>query len=212
LARVIAADGERLLGAVDAATDQPVLAQIPSVLTLRRVWAEQHTGAPGQLHGRAVKDMPAPAELISSYDSDVRYSTKRQVEWIRSKVHFTETCDEDRPHRIAHVETTPATMPDDNMIAEVHESLEQHDRLPGEHWVDKGYTDDENRSHGSSGCSVASSTRRSKSPGDGRRPRSSASRMRLVPGLRGRTNKRSGVVVYSTAGTSGRPRRTCSMF
>jgi transposase len=49
LARVIAADGERLLAAVDAATDQPLLAQVPAVLTLRRVWAEQYTGDPGQL-------------------------------------------------------------------------------------------------------------------------------------------------------------------
>src|SRR4051812_702067 len=49
LARVIAADGERLLAAVDAARDQPELAQLPSVVTLRRAWAEQYTGAPGQL-------------------------------------------------------------------------------------------------------------------------------------------------------------------
>jgi hypothetical protein len=42
---------------------------------------------------------------------------------------------------IVNVETTPATTPDDNMIEEVHESLERHDRLPGEHLVDKGYTD-----------------------------------------------------------------------
>jgi transposase len=41
LARVIAADGERLLAAVEAATDQPVFGQIPTVQTLRRVWAEQ---------------------------------------------------------------------------------------------------------------------------------------------------------------------------
>jgi hypothetical protein len=27
------------------------------------------------------------------------------------------------------------------MIEEVHELLEQHNRLPGEHLVDKGYTD-----------------------------------------------------------------------
>src|SRR5205823_623849 len=33
--------------------------------------------------------------------------------------------------------------PDDNMIEEIHESLEQDDRLPGEHLVDKGYTDAE---------------------------------------------------------------------
>jgi hypothetical protein len=50
LARVIAADGERLLAAVDEATDQLLLlAQLPTVVTLRRVWAEQYTGPPGQL-------------------------------------------------------------------------------------------------------------------------------------------------------------------
>jgi hypothetical protein len=50
LARAIAADDERFLAAVDAATDQPVLGRIPTVQTLRRVWAEQSTGEPGQLH------------------------------------------------------------------------------------------------------------------------------------------------------------------
>src|SRR5262249_42263620 len=103
---------------------------------------EQYTGKPGQLRWREVKDMPSPAELISSpYDTDARYSTKRQVEWIGYKVHFTETCDNDRPHRIVNVETTPATTPDDNMIDVVHESQKPRDRLPGEHLVDKGYTD-----------------------------------------------------------------------
>src|SRR5262249_58156859 len=115
---------------------------IPTVLTLRRVWTEQYVGQPGQLRWREVKDLPAPAELISSpYDPDARYSTQRQVEWIGYKVHFTETCDEDRPNLIVNVETTPPTTPDDNMIEEVHKSLEPHDRRPGEHLVDKGYTD-----------------------------------------------------------------------
>jgi transposase len=144
LARVVAADGEKLLAAVDAATDQPVLAQLPAVLTLRRVWAEQYTGAPGQLRWRAVKDMPSPAGLISSpYDTDARYSTKRDVHWVGYKAHLTETCDADRPHLIVNVETTPATTPDDNMIKEVHESEKGRDLLPGEHLVDKGYTDSE---------------------------------------------------------------------
>src|SRR5512142_72740 len=142
LARIIAADGERLLAAVDAATDQPVLAQLPVVLTLRRVWAEQYTGAPGQLHWREVKDMPSPAELISSpYDTEARYSTKRGMEWIGYNVHLSETCDEGTPHLIVNVATTPATTPDDNMIEVVHESEEGRDLLPGEHLVDKGYTD-----------------------------------------------------------------------
>src|SRR4051812_44443399 len=119
LARVIAADGERLLAAVDAATDQPVLAQLPTVLTLRRVWAEQSTGAPGQLRWRDVKEMPSPAGLISSpSDTDARYSTQRGMEWVGYKVPFTETCDAERPHLIVNVETTPATTPDDNRSKE----------------------------------------------------------------------------------------------
>ncbi len=142
LARVIAADGERLLAAVDAARDQPELAQLPAVETLRRVWAEQYTGEPGQLCWREVKDMPSPAGLISSpYDTDARYSTKRDVAWVGYKAHLTETCDADRPHLIVNVETTPATTPDDNMVEVVHESEKGRDLLPGEHLVDKGYTD-----------------------------------------------------------------------
>src|SRR5512142_3055480 len=130
LARVIAADGERLLAAVEAATDQPVLTPHPAVLTLRRVWAEQYTGEPGQLRWREVTDMPSPAELISSpYDIEARYSTKRDVEWVGYNGHWTETCDEQTPHLIINVETTPATTPDDNMIEVVHESLEERDLL-----------------------------------------------------------------------------------
>jgi transposase len=142
LAQIIAADGEQLLAAVEAATDPPWLMQVPAVGTLRRVWAEQYTGEPGQLRWREVKDMPSPAELISSpYDTEARYSTKREVEWVGYKVHLTETCDEEMPHLIVNVETTPATTPDDNMIEVVHESLEKRDLLPDEHLVDKGYTD-----------------------------------------------------------------------
>src|SRR3954464_634564 len=144
LARVVAADGERLLAAVDAASDQPELAQLPAVVTLRRLWAEQYTGAAGQLRWREVKDMPSPAGLISSpYDTDARYSTKREVHWVGYKAHLTETCEIDRPHLIVNVATTPATTPDDNMIKEVHESEKGRDLLPGEHVVDKGYTDSE---------------------------------------------------------------------
>ena len=134
LACVIAADGERLLAAIEAVTDQPWLTQISSVMTLRHVWAEQYTGEPGQLRWREVKDMPSPAELISSpYDIEARYSTKRNVERVGYNVHLTETCDEQMPRLIVNVETTPATTPDDNMIKVVHASLEERDLLPDEH-------------------------------------------------------------------------------
>ena len=139
MARGIAADGEVLLVAVDAASDQPELAQLPTVVTLRRLWAEQYTGVAGRLLLHKVKDMPSPAGLISSpYDTDARYSTKREVHWVGYKAHLTETCEIDRPHLIVNVATTPVTTPDDNMIKEVHESEKGRDLLPGEHLVDKG--------------------------------------------------------------------------
>jgi transposase len=142
LAREIAADGEKLLTAIGAALQEPWLAQIPGVVSLRRLWSEQFVGEPGNLSWREVKDMPSPAGLLTSpYDPEARYSTKREKEWIGYKVHLTETCDSDRPCLIVNIETTPATTPDDNMAKVVHQSLAKRDLLPAEHLVDKGYTD-----------------------------------------------------------------------
>jgi transposase len=70
----IGADGCALLRAIDQATGQPWLAQIPAVQALRRVWAEQYVEREGQVRWREVNDMPAPATMISSpYDTDARY-------------------------------------------------------------------------------------------------------------------------------------------
>ena len=142
LAAAIGADGQHLLDAIDAASDQPWLAAVPAVKCLRQVWTEQYVKDEGQLRWRTVEEMPASAELISSpYDPEARYSRKRSVEWVGYKVHFTETCDPAMPHLIVNVETTPASTPDDHMVAVVHTSLAQQGRLPAEHLVDKGYTD-----------------------------------------------------------------------
>jgi transposase len=142
LAAVIGADGQILLAALERATEHSWLREVPAVKMLRRVWAEQYSEHEGQLRWREVKDMPSPAELIASpYDPEARYSNKRNVEWIGYKVHLTETCDETRPQLIVNVETTPATTPDDNMLKDVHRSLDKRDLLPSEHLVDKGYTD-----------------------------------------------------------------------
>ena len=142
LAHQIGADGEQLLQAIDAATDQVWLQQVPAVLTLRRLWTEQYIKEGEALRWREVKEMPAAAEqLTSPYDIEARYSTKRDIEWIGYKVHFTETCDTDTPHLIVNVATTPATTPDDHMAAVVHQPLKDRNLLPRKHLVDKGYTD-----------------------------------------------------------------------
>ncbi len=142
LAAAIAADGQLLLQTIDAAVEQPWLQQIPAVQVLRQVWAEQYVKEGGRLRWREVKEIPIPAEMISSpYDAEARYSSKRSVEWVGYKVHLTETCDADTPHLITNVETTPAASPDDSMLGVVHASLATMARLPAEHLVDKGYTD-----------------------------------------------------------------------
>jgi hypothetical protein len=58
-------------------------------------------------------------------------------------VHVTETCDDDTPHVITHVETMMATDQDVTVIDPLHQALEQQSRLPGVHLVDGAYTSDE---------------------------------------------------------------------
>jgi transposase len=141
-ALVIGEDGQRLRQAVDRATDQAWLAQVPAMITLRRVWSEQDIEEHGQLRWREVKEMPAAADqLTSPDDTDARSSPKRQMEWIGDNVHFTATCDAHTPHLIVNVETTPATTPDDHRAAGGHAALKPRNLLPSEHLVDKGYTD-----------------------------------------------------------------------
>ena len=52
-------------------------------------------------------------------------------------------CDVELPRLITHVETTPATTPDDTMLPTIHEAVAARDLLPQEHLVDAGYTDAE---------------------------------------------------------------------
>ncbi len=109
------ADGQHLLSAVDAATQQPELAQLPAVWVLRQVWAAQYVTEDGRMRLGSAAELPPSAEQVCSpYDPEARYSKKRDVTWVGYKVQVTETCDPacEGPHVITNVETTPATVPD----------------------------------------------------------------------------------------------------
>ncbi|MGZ3624228.1 MAG: IS5/IS1182 family transposase, partial [Ktedonobacteraceae bacterium] len=67
-----------------------------------------------------------------------RFSTKPEVLWAGYKVHLAETCDEELPHLITHVETTPATTYDGAVTVTIHEALEAIALPPEEHIVDSG--------------------------------------------------------------------------
>ena len=77
----------------------------------------------------------------SPYDPDARFGNKRSTAWSGYKAHLAETCDEDRPRLVVHVETTPAPVSDVAMTAPVHEALRAKGLLPEVHLVDAGYVD-----------------------------------------------------------------------
>ena len=93
---------------------------------------------------REPSNCPPPARLINSpYDPDAHLGNKRSLTWTGYKIHLSETCDEDAPHLITHVETTPSTNKDHEIIEKLHASLSQQNLSPSQHIVDAGYIDTE---------------------------------------------------------------------
>jgi len=139
LVQAIGQDGFQLLTALHSPTTLPDLQLRPAVATLRAVWLQQYYG-PHDVRWRADAAMPPQARLITSpYDVEARFATKRETSWTGYKVHLSETCDDDAPHLITNVETTPATTNDVCMTATIHTHLAAHDLLPREHLLDSGY-------------------------------------------------------------------------
>jgi hypothetical protein len=60
---------------------------------------------------------------------------------VGCKVHLTETCDDDLPHLITHVETTIGPAADGAAPPQSHAALQQRGLLPGTHIVDIGFLD-----------------------------------------------------------------------
>jgi transposase len=141
---VIGKDGASLLSAIYAAEAPGWLHEVPAVQTLRRVWVQNFYWEAGELRWRDASNVPAAGECIDSpYDPQAHYAQKRSTSWVGYKVHLSETCDDDSPHLITHVETTPAPLADDATVPRIHEALAERDLLPSVHVVDTGYVDAE---------------------------------------------------------------------
>lgn len=141
-AKTIGADGHELLACIYEADAPEWIRQIPVVETLRQVWVQQYYLDSKGVYWRTVEEHgqpPAAIGIRSPHDVEARYSDKRSVSWTGYKAHVTETCDEDKPRLITQVETTLATVPDHQVIDQVHEHLKAKEMLPGQHLVDGGY-------------------------------------------------------------------------
>lgn len=144
LAETIGADGYQLLSAIYADSAPGWLREVPAVEILRQVWVQQYYVQDGQVKWRTAEDLPPNKLLIQSpYDLEARNRTKRSLNWTGYAAHLTETCDEETPNLITHVETTLATTADVEMTETIHAALAGKDLLPSEHFVDTAYVDAE---------------------------------------------------------------------
>jgi transposase len=138
-------DGYSLLAAVYGPGSPSWLGEVPAVETLRRVWVQQFAVDAGQVHWRTEEEGVPPARLFisSPHDVEARYGKKSTTTWVGYKVHLTETCENDEPHLIVHVATTPAPVADGDVTPTIHEALRSADLLPGKHMADTAYVDAE---------------------------------------------------------------------
>jgi len=90
LAAAIGADGQQLLSAIEAAAEQPELAQLPAVQVLRQIWTAQYVVDAGRMRLGSAAELPSSAgQVCSPYDPDARYSNKRDTAWVGYKVQVT---------------------------------------------------------------------------------------------------------------------------
>lgn len=147
LTEQIGADGQGLLDAVDADPAAAWMNDLPQVKILRALWDQHYQCTPaGRLRYKDADELPPAAQRIHSpYDADARYSTKGKpeaddVEWVGSKAHLSESCDDkELPDLVTDVHTTLATDPDVVATTAIQDKLITRGLAPGEHLLDAGY-------------------------------------------------------------------------
>jgi transposase len=69
----------------------------------------------------------------------IRYGRKRDFDWVGYKVQLTECSDEEEPHLMTQVETTPAIEQDHHALQAIQADLARKECLPAQQLVDAGY-------------------------------------------------------------------------
>ncbi len=143
LADQIGQDGAALLRAVYVSDAPNWLREVPALDVLRRVWLQNYWQDEERIRFRTdAEGIPKAAHFLSSpHDNDAHLSKKHTTCWIGYKVHLTETCEEETPNLITHVETTPAPTADGEVTPRVHQALAAKGLLPATHLVDTGFLD-----------------------------------------------------------------------
>jgi len=142
-ARQVGEDGFYLLKLLG--DEQPRLLKLEQVETLEKVWQRHYTRREdGEVNWVANNELSKAAAAIESpYETEARFSTKRDLAWTGYKVHLSETCDEQMPRLITNVHTTAAARQDVSCTDLIQKAMQENDLLPARHLVDSGYIDAE---------------------------------------------------------------------
>jgi transposase len=140
-ANQVGTDGWMLLDALQAPTTADWLKTLPAVIILRTIWEQQFEPREQGGQWRTEPALSATELINSPYDLDARYGKKNSTLWVGYKVHFTQTCDDEAPQLITHVQTTQAPIHDERTLSEIHAGLSGKKLLPDQHLVDSGYID-----------------------------------------------------------------------
>jgi transposase len=134
LAEQIGADGRALYERLGEEQDLAWLKNLEAVEILRQIWLQQYHASPKGAPWRDDNDLPPSALLITSPGCTLKLVllARKALVGLGTRVHLTETCDTDAPHLIVEVMTTTATLPDGEVVGDLHEHLEKQDLLPGQ--------------------------------------------------------------------------------
>lgn len=137
----VGTDVAQVLTCIDEPQTPKAVRELAEVALLRQVFAQQYEQQGQQVHWRDGPAVSNEDRIVSPYDPDARSSRKRTLVWLGYKVHLTETCDQDPtcPHLVTHVETTPATLQDSEVLAPIGEQLRAKELAPASHYVDQAY-------------------------------------------------------------------------
>jgi transposase len=141
LRQQVGQDVAHLLSCLDEMQTSPSLRNLPEVRLLRQVFAQHYEQEGQQIRWRDGPAVSNEQRIVSPYDPEAPSLRKRDTVWLGYKVHLTQTCDQDPqcPHLITQVQTTPATLPDSEMLAPIHDHLRAKQLEPAVHYVDQGY-------------------------------------------------------------------------
>lgn len=142
LRRQVGRDAKHLVQASEQPETPQVVGDLPEVQLLRQIWQQHYEVVQGEIRWRDGPAVHSAQRVVSPYDEEVRCARKRDTEWVGYKSHLTETCEQepDALHLIVHVETTPASTEDHEVLAPLLEQERKLGRAPEEMYVDMGYT------------------------------------------------------------------------